>query len=613
MKFIKWILEKLKKLVIFFVKQTGIFIFRTFLLVMLLVGIGYSMYVSFESKRISDLNKKYEYVEIDMNRDFKEGNQKLIDLILGDKVSYYNLIETLKDIENDPKVKGVIFKLDGYSLSAAQTEEISKIVERISKNKDTYAYSTGFTKNDYSFALGTKQILMPFTQTSTSNIVGYGIEMPFYKRIADKFGVNFTVVHMGAYKSFGENLVSTSMSDYSKENLTSLLNNVYDNFITRVAEKRGIAKDVVSSKILNGEIASATPYELKELNLIDKDTYYSDLKRELGEKNIIVLDEYRDVKAMQDMLVNKVESSNKIGIITLSGSIVESEDKGKEVITPENVEKVLNKALEDEEIKGIVLRMDSPGGSALSSQIIYNMIMKGKEFSKKPVYVSMGSVAASGGYYISVSGDKIYANKNTITGSVGVVSIVPNISGLASKVGVDFEVLTNGKNTELNSIIQQPTKERLALLLKSNSKVYDEFKSRVATGRGLTLDEVEKVAKGRVWTGDEALSNKMIDGIATLDEVTNLLAEDLKIENDFSVVEITEEDFKGDFKAYLGIFKKGVVANIILDMDQISTITKILNFNAEPFTMGSNGKIKSNFIKSKNGQLLYAPYIENIE
>lgn len=613
MKFIKWILEKLKELAIFFVKQTGIFIFRTFLLLVLLVGIAYSIYVSFESKRISDLNKKYEYVEVDMSRDFKEGNQKLLDLILGDKVSYYDLIETLKDIENDPKIKGVIFKLDGYSLSTAQTEELSKIVEKISEKKTTYAYSTGFTKNDYSFAVGTKQILMPFTQTSTSNIVGYGIEMPFYKRVADKFGVNFTVVHMGAYKSFGENLVSTSMSNYSRESLTSLLDNLYGNFIERVSQRRGIAKDLISYKILNGDIASATPYELKDLNFIDKDIYYSDLKREIGEKNIIVLDEYRDVKAMQDIVANKVESKNKIGIITLSGNIVESEDKGKEVITPENVEKVLNKALEDEEIKGIVLRMDSPGGSALSSQIIYNMIMKGKEFSKKPVYVSMGTVAASGGYYISVSGDKIYANKNTITGSVGVVSIVPNISGLADKVGVDFEILTNGKNTELNSIIQDPSAERVALLLKSNAKVYDEFKLRVSKGRGLSLDEVESVAKGRVWTGDEALDNKMIDGIATLDEVTNLLAQDLKIENDFSVVEVTEEDFKGDFKAYLGMFKKGVVANIILDMDQISTITKILNFNVEPFTMGANGKIKSNYINSKNGQLLYAPYIENIE
>lgn len=613
MEFIKWILKKLKNLVIFFVKQTGIFIFRTFLLVILLVGIGYSVYVSLESKRISDLNKKYEYVEVDMNREFKEGNQKLIDLILGDKISYYNLIETLKDIEKDPKIKGVIFKLDGYNLTGAQTEEISKIVEKISENKVTYAYSTGFTKNDYSFALGTKQILMPFTQASTSNIVGYGVEMPFYKRVADKFGVHFTVVHMGEYKSFGENLVSTSMSHYSRESLTSLLNNLYGNFIARVAEKRGMAKDMLSHKILNGDIASATPYELKELNLIDKDTYYSDLKRELGEKNIIALDEYREVKAMQEMLVSKVDSKNKIGIITLSGNIVESDDKGKDVITPENVEKVLNKALEDEEIKGIVLRMDSPGGSALSSQIIYNMIMKGKEFSKKPVYVSMGSVAASGGYYISVSGDKIYANKNTITGSVGVVSVIPNVSKLADKIGVDFEVLTNGKNTELNSIIQEPSEERVALLLKSNARVYDEFKTRVSTGRGLSLDEVEKVAKGRVWTGEEALSNKMVDGIATLDEVTNLLAKDLKIENDFSVVEVTQEDFKGDFKAYLGIFKKGVIANIILDMDQIATITKILNFDVEPFTMGSNGKIKSNYINSKNGQLLYAPYIENVE
>ncbi len=601
MKFIKWILNNIKKLIFFFIKQTVIFIYRTFLLFVLVVGIAYFIYTSFEAQKMAEMNKKYEYVEIDMNREFKEGGQKLIDLLMGDKVSYFDFTQSLKELEKDPKVKGVIFKLDGYSLSSAQTEEISKIVEEISKTKKSYSYSTGFTKNDYSFALSTKEIIMPMTYTSTSNITGYGVEIPFYKKVADKFGVGFTVVHMGDYKSFGENLVSTSMSQYSKENMLSLLNKLYGNFVSKVSEKRGIDKTLLNKKILDGEFAYATPDLLKQINLIDTHKYYSELKKELDpeNENIINFDDYRQLKAVQNLNMNtSAKPKNKIGVINLSGNIVEVDEKSKEVITVESFEKMFNKAMADENVKGIVLRVNSPGGSALSSEIIHNMILNGKNSSKKPVYVSMGSVAASGGYYISVAGDKLFANKNSITGSVGVVSIIPNISGLADKVGVNFEILTNGKNTELNSIIQKPSESRLKLMYLSNEKVYSEFKNRVATSRGFTPEEVEAVARGRVWTGEEALNNRMIDGIAGLDEVTILLAKELKIEEAYEVVSISEDDFKGDLQGYFSLLKSGVLIDTFLEMKGFAPLGKILNIDT-PIV--------------KNGQLFYAPYVEKIK
>ncbi|MGL4688033.1 MAG: signal peptide peptidase SppA, partial [Fusobacteriaceae bacterium] len=516
--------------------QISTFIIQVFLFIVLILTILYAVFTYYNIKKIESLNTKYKYVEIDMALNYNEAPSSYLDVLKGGNVEYYDFLMNLKKIKEDKQIKGLILKLDNFSLNSAQSEEVGKILNNISLDKEIYAYSTGFNKRAYSFATNAKTIIMPATASSSSEISGYSLEIPFYKRVADYFGVEFAVIHMGDYKSFGENLISNTMSEFSKENTLELLNSVQNSFFSKVSKSRKLDRKKLEEDILQGELVSATPMKLMEEKLIDKNMFYYNFIKSLEKDSVVTYEEYNEINSNKNttkkILLEK-NKENSIGLIFLNGEIVQGAPNTGDInnsIESENTIRLLNLAFDDEKIKGVVLRINSPGGSALSSEIIYNAIKSGK--GKKPVYISIGSVAASGGYYIASAGDKIFANENSITGSIGVVSIIPNIGRLAKTIGIDVEVLEEGKNSNLYSLIQPMTKERFSILLKSNARVYDEFKRRVSIGRKMSLEEVEKVAKGRVWTGAQGKRNGLVDDIATLDQVIEKLAEDLKIEKD---------------------------------------------------------------------------------
>lgn len=601
---LKWIFKKIISVIKFIGKQVAIFVFRTFLFCLLVFGGIYWLYSASQGEINKKSDRAYEYVEIDLSGEYKEGAKNIIDIIKGDNINYYGLLKSIEKAKEDPKVKGIIFKLDGFTLNSAQSEEIAKKVEELKKEekKVVYAYATSLTKKSYEFATSASEIIMPDTASSTNELTGYSVEIPFYKRLADKIGVSFAVVHMGDYKSFGENLSSTTMSSYSRENMTNLLDKFYNRFVEKVALKREVSKDTLNKEILSGELAIITPKELKEKKLIDKTMHYYDLKEELGSDKIISLSEYSEISTMKKLATNASKSKNtsivatntkkpSIGVITLRGNVLDDlSDESEAGITPEIAESQIRMAMEDENIKGVVVRIDSPGGSALSSELIYHMLMESKKKYKKPVYISMGGVAASGGYYIASAGDKIFANASTITGSIGVVSIIPNIEELSGKVGVDIEVISNGKNGDLYSVFKKVDKDKVRVILKSNARVYDEFKSRVASSRKMSMEDVEKIARGRVWTGEEAKANGLVDENATLLEVVDIMAKDLGFESGaYNTFEISDEDIKSGMKGYLKILKQ---SSLGAKMD-LQEVYKIL-FSA---TLGDSNLIQNNLNK----------------
>ncbi|MGL5123947.1 MAG: signal peptide peptidase SppA [Fusobacteriaceae bacterium] len=609
-----YLLKGIKNIFIFLLKQISTFIIQISLFIILIISIIYMGFIYRNMKKIESLNTNYKYIEIDMSLNYKEAASSYLDMLKGGNIEYYDFLVNLKQIKEDKQIKGIILKLDNFSLNSAQSEEIGKILNEFSSDKEIYAYSTGFTKRAYLFATNATTIIMPDTASSSSDISGYSLEIPFYKRVADYFGVEFTVVHMGDYKSFGENLISNTMSEFSKENTLELMNNVQNNFFTKVSKNRKLDRIKLEENIMQGELVSSTPMKLMEEKLIDKNMFYYNFIKSLEKDSVITYEEYDEIIINKNITKKKLLEKNKlnssIGIIFLNGEIVQGIENAGDLnnsIEPENTIRLLNKAFDNEKIKGIVLRINSPGGSALSSEIIHNAIKSGK--GKKPVYISIGSVAASGGYYIASAGDKIFANENSITGSIGVVSIIPNIGKLAKTIGIDIEILKEGKNTNLYSIIQPMTKERFSILLKSNARVYDEFKSRVSIGRNMKLEEVEKVAKGKVWTGLQGKENGLVDEIATLDQVIIKLSEDLNIKKDeYNVQKIEDLNTKNNlinyFVSYLSILENTKLLSNILNFTSIDTK------NIE----NSFYKIEKNIEQEKKfySPLLYSPISDKI-
>ncbi len=357
--------------------------------------------------------------------------------------------------------------------------------------------------------------------------------------------------YTGDYKSYGEDLASSYMSKENREDTTRILNENYQYFLDIVSENLKYSREELDNIIKNGDLVAASSQDLFEKKLITGYMYWDELQRNLGNDNIISLNEYDE-----DYVIENYENSkNQIYVLALEGEIVHYEDEILDTmfIGSRSIIENLDKLEKDENVKGVILRVNSPGGSALTSDKINNRI---KEFvKKKPIYISMGSVAASGGYYISSNASKIFADENTITGSIGVVSMIPNFSELLKKVGVNSEKISEGNFADLYSS-DEMTEEKYNKILKSNLKVYDDFLEEVSKGRKIPREKLEKIAEGRIWTGREAIQIGLVDEIGGLKDVAYAMVKDLGIENDYSIIFLEEKfDIKNLYKKYSRFLK----------------------------------------------------------
>lgn len=295
------------------------------------------------------------------------------------------------------------------------------------------------------------------------------------------------------------------------------------------------------------------PYQMQKLGMVDELLYYDQIKMMLGEKNVIPLEKYTKYIYNNQKLMKR--KKDKLAIIYGEGTILMGEDPRNmsEQLTPDVIVNELDKALKNKNIKGIVLRINSPGGSALASAIINNKV---KEVSKlKPVYVSIGGVSASGGYYISAAAKKIFADKESITGSIGVVSMIPNIKELVGKININVEELKKGEYADIYSLTKEMDSEKLDKIYASNLKVYNEFLDVVAEGRNLDRKYVHSIAQGKVWLGEEGVNLKLVDEIGGMEKTINEMAKDLKL-SDYDIVEISESlDYNSLLKKYIPLMK----------------------------------------------------------
>ena len=533
----------LKEIYSFFLKLSLLFlVFFIFITSMI-------TYFTFKDKN-SHKFKNYNYVLFNVSQVTED---KIIGkgLFSGSEkynISFMDILNSLDSIKENKDIKGIVIALDQVDLSSANIEELNKKFDELKKNnKKIYAYGTYLENQNYPLATIADEIIMMPSASANVTLTGYNYTNLYYKKLLDNLGVNMEVVRIGNYKSYGENYIGDKMSDELKTELTRIFDNRYDKFINNIAKMRKIDKNTLDNDIVNGNNTSLTPFAARDKKLVDKLEGFQELTQRLGitdEKMVDIYDYYEDHSS-------EIEAKNKdndaIAVIYAEGAIIDDSTANDNTISiaPDNIAIKLEKALETKNLKGIVLRVNSPGGSALASEIIYQTLLK----AGVPIYVSMSETAASGGYYISMAGNKVFADNATITGSIGVVSMIPKFYNAQNKYGVTANSISKGKYSDMYNPFTPLTEETKTKISESMLSTYKEFKSRVSANRKIDDTILENYAQGKIWLGDEAKNIKLVDEIGGLEETINAMARDLKLKEDYRVENIyTEISFQKTLK-----------------------------------------------------------------
>ncbi|MBL0309406.1 MAG: signal peptide peptidase SppA [Bacteroidetes bacterium] len=424
--------------------------------------------------------------------------------------------ESIKKAETDENIKGIYLEMGVTDNGLATLEAIRQsLLEFRKSGKFVYAYGDMVSQKSYYLASAADKVYL--NPNGLIELKGFGREIMYYKGMFDKLGVEVQDFHCGAFKSAIEPYVRTNMSEPNRQQLSIIYQDVYDYFLKNIARERKIDTAELNNIINN--ILAETPEKDIEFKLIDDALYYDQVEDKIREK--LGTDKKKDVEFIEigkyaSTLEKDFKSSNKIAVVYAEGTIVDGEGQTGEV-GGDKFAKLISKLRKDEKVKAIVLRVNSPGGSALASDIMWRELVLAKK--EKPLVVSYGDVAASGGYYISCMGDRIFAQPNTITGSIGVFGLIPNAKKFFNdKLGITFDEVKVTKHGVLGGITKPVDAEEGAFLQRNVEKTYREFKERVAEGRKKDTAYIESIAQGRVWTGQQGIANGLVDEIGGLDE-----------------------------------------------------------------------------------------------
>lgn len=440
-----------------------------------------------------------------------------------------DILSALKRAAKDDNIKGIYLDLSGVSAGMASMEEIRNGLLDFKKSKKfILAYSEVYTQGAYYLASVADKIYL--NPEGLLEFKGLSSQITFYKGAMEKLGVEMQVIKVGTYKSAVEPFILDKMSDANRTQVTSFLGSLYDHFLTGVAKSRGINKDslfAIANELKVQSASDAVRYKLATA-LKYKDQVIEELKTLTGtDKN----DDVNSVLLANYIKNNRDESSGpsdqRIAMVYANGEISGGEGDDNS-IGSERISRAIRKARLDEKVKALVLRINSPGGSALASDVIWREVSLTR--AVKPVIVSMGDVAASGGYYIACAADSIFAEPNTITGSIGVFGMIPNIQNLMNnKIGITFDGVKTGQYADLGTITRPLTSSERLIIQHEVNRIYDTFTSRVADGRKKTKDYVNSIGQGRVWSGTEALKIGLVDRLGDIDDAIASAAKKAKL------------------------------------------------------------------------------------
>ncbi len=468
-------------------------------------------------------------MESDMDR-----SVSIFDMSESPNVFLQDIIHSIEEAKNDDKIKGISLKLDKFSGGATQATDIRNALEDFKKSgKFVYSYSNSGSQLSYYISSVSDKIYQ--NPLGGTLLQGLSSNIMFFKNAGDKYGVDFQVIRHGQFKSAVEPYMRTNMSDENRLQLSELLNDVWGNVSNSITKSRKISPEQFTT--VTDSLYAFIPETGKENKIYDvlaQENEYQKmlftklgLKEEKSKTDFEVLEKHTiKVEDYFETLSDKSEK-DKIAVLYASGTITEGD--GFDGIQSKTYVDAIRKISQNDKIKALVLRVNSPGGSANASEEILYELMQLK--TKMPIVVSFGDVAASGGYYIAQASDKIYAQPNTITGSIGVFGMIPNAQKLFNNFGLDFdEVKTNANADQLKSLTTPLSPTAKNTMQKSIVLIYGKFVNHVATNRKLTYEQVDKIGEGRVWSGTRAKQIGLVDDFGSLDTAIKEAAKLAKIE-----------------------------------------------------------------------------------
>jgi protease-4 len=493
-------------------------------------------------------------------------------LLVGEVLTTRGIFRSLEKAQTDDRIRAVIVNSTFALIGPAKAQEIRSAIKNFSarSKKPVYGFLEDGGTIDYYICSAAPKLYLPPQSDTWFTLIGLRAEMPFYKETLGKIGVEAQMEHIGKYKSGSETFTRETMSEPDREQTNALLDSIFQRITGDIAQDRKLSPETVRKLVDRSPMLTQ---ELKERRLVD-DLIYRDqlegmIKKDLklNELNALSVLEYQK-PSFGDLLDEKPD---KIALIYATGTIIPGQSYrsfGEDFIGSTTVSQSFQHARDDSNVKAIVFRVDSPGGSPSASDVIWREVQITAK--KKPVVVSMSDVAASGGYYVAMAATKIFADPSTITGSIGVYGGKFYLKGLYEKIGMNKEIIKRGEHADLFSDYVPYEEEEWEIIRKHMQETYNTFTRKAGEGRKKTQQQIHDVAQGRVWSGDQAKSIGLIDQIGGMMEAVQEAKQLAKME-DFSLTVypsnrvtdftgmISEESFRlpftSDFKQLLGLAK----------------------------------------------------------
>jgi protease-4 len=510
-----------------------------------------------EEKKVAVGDKSVLHLELDAEISEMDIENPLAGLpVPGGDVKHIGLIslkEAIRKAKDDDKIEGIYLDITQSTTGFSTLEEIRQsLIDFRESGKWVVTYTEAMTEGAYYLATASDEIYL--NPEGEIEFNGLTATVGFYKKLFDRWQIKPQIFRVGEFKSAVEPFIMDKLSEENRLQLTELVNSIYDHILDNIASARGIDKarlEEISDQMLVRNAESTV-----ELGLVDKLMYQDEFfdllreKLEIGEEekiNLITYNRYRKSYSTYK------RSGNEIAVIVAQGAIVPGDgNQQDEVIAGEKFAEEIRKAREDDDVKAIVLRVNSPGGEYRASDMIWREMSLAKQ--KKPVIASMSDYAASGGYYIAMAADTIVAQPTTITGSIGIFGMIFDLSSfLGNEIGITFDEVRTGNYGDTYTITRALTQAERNYIQRSLDEYYDTFTSKAAEGRNVAKEDILKVAGGRVWTGKQAIDHKLVDVLGGIDDAIRIAAEAAGVSDDYKVkLYPTPKDFLQEFLTSLG-------------------------------------------------------------
>lgn len=473
-------------------------------------------------------------------------------------IGFNDVLRALKKAQTDENIQAVYINVTAPNAGMATMLEVrNAIIDFKKSKKPVIAYSEIYSQGAYYLASAANKVYL--NPEGSLEFKGFSSDLVFFKGALEKLGIEAQVIRVGNYKSAVEPFINTKMSDYNRQQVTAYVNGLYDTFLNGIAETRKIQKDSLYQ--IANQYKIQFPKDALAYKMVDGLKYKDEILDEL--RNITGTDAKKEINSVSinDYVKNlplqgSVSSKNKVAVIYANGDIIGGEGSDEQ-IGSERISRAIRKARLDDEVKAIVLRVNSGGGSALASDVIWREMLLSKKV--KPVIASFGDVAASGGYYIACAADSIFVQPNTITGSIGVFGIIPNFQNLLNnKLGLTFDGVKTGQYADIMSTNRPLTPGERAIIQKGVNQIYDTFITKVGEGRKKTKAQVDSIGGGHVWIGTEAVKIGLADRLGSFGDAVKSAAKKAKLKEDYKVVEYPEKI--DPLKEFLGSAKDNVSA-----------------------------------------------------